>query len=149
MLVQSIPIRLNLNVLKEVAQSRPAGYLEDVISQGTVDGAWLELTIDAHAALVLKYAPKPTPPSPPSLMTKVATLANAVTSEVSAIVAGEPPLTPDELSSRISLCHAPCDDFNEANNTCKLCGCYLPAKARFRSQNCPAGRWPTTQALNA
>ena len=86
---------------------------------------------------------------PPSLLTKAATLASAITSEAKAVLAGEPALAKADIDARLSVCHAPCDDFNESNNTCKRCGCYVPAKARFRSQNCPAGRWPITQTLNA
>lgn len=30
---------------------------------------------------------------------------------------------------------------NNINNSCALCGCYLPSKTRVRSAKCPANLW--------
>lgn len=68
---------LYLTDLRKAATSRPPGYVEDVLSHGTVDGDRVTLTDDAYALLVAKYRgttavvpkaikerPLPPPPGP-------------------------------------------------------------------------------------
>jgi hypothetical protein len=43
-----------------------------------------------------------------------------------------------ERESRLAICRA-CEQF-EADH-CKLCGCYMPAKAALATACCPAGKW--------
>lgn len=78
--------------------------------------------------------------TPPSLLKRAATLSKALASEGKAILSGEEKLTESEISSRLSVC-SKCPDFIESTNTCGICYCYLPAKTRFRTQHCPAGKW--------
>ena len=40
---------------------------------------------------------------------------------------------------RMEIC-VKCKDLRE-NNTCKLCGCYMPAKVRSRKSKCVDGKW--------
>lgn len=45
----------------------------------------------------------------------------------------------EELSSkRMNVCNN-CP--NLSNNTCKLCGCYMPSKTRVRKASCPDKHW--------
>jgi hypothetical protein len=37
---------------------------------------------------------------------------------------------------RMSICKT-CDDFNNIMKTCKVCGCFMPAKVEFKDQKCP------------
>jgi len=42
--------------------------------------------------------------------------------------------------SRMPTCNT-CQNRNKALNTCKLCGCFLPAKTRVIEEECPANYW--------
>lgn len=44
-----------LAAINRAAKSRPSGYVEDVLSRGTVDGDLVTLTDEAYALLVAKY----------------------------------------------------------------------------------------------
>ena len=50
-------MRLRISKIHELAATRPAGYLEDVLSSGIVSGDFLEVSAEAHAALRTKYRP--------------------------------------------------------------------------------------------
>jgi len=43
------------------------------------------------------------------------------------------------VAVRIELCKA-CDRLNKLN-FCSECGCFMPAKVRFKSASCPIGKW--------
>ena len=46
----------------------------------------------------------------------------------------------EELAeTRFEICNN-CDELRK-NNTCKLCGCYMPAKVRSRKSKCVNGKW--------
>ena len=44
-----------------------------------------------------------------------------------------------EAKKRIAIC-VNCDKF-KANNTCSLCGCYMPAKVRSIKSHCTIKKW--------
>jgi hypothetical protein len=46
---------------------------------------------------------------------------------------------PTSVGYRIAQCKA-CDNLNKAN-FCKECGCFMPVKVRFKSSQCPIGKW--------
>lgn len=47
----------------------------------------------------------------------------------------------DEVyKERISICKT-CDKYDELENRCTDCGCYLPAKARVILDSCPLDKW--------
>lgn len=50
-------MRLRIEKIREQAKDRPAGYFEDVIAHGIVDGDFLEISHEAHEELRLKYRP--------------------------------------------------------------------------------------------
>jgi len=47
----------------------------------------------------------------------------------------------DEVyAERISICKG-CDKYEELENRCKECGCYIPAKAKIILDSCPLQKW--------
>lgn len=47
--------RFHVEVIRKVASRRPAGYLEDVMSSGSVENDWLYLQDDVYEQLSEKY----------------------------------------------------------------------------------------------
>ena len=45
---------------------------------------------------------------------------------------------------RLSICND-CENLNKKIKTCKLCGCYMPAKSTFASSTCPDNKWTTSE----
>jgi len=57
-----------LQAIRHASTKRPPGYLEDVLSHGTVEGDKVTLSDEAYAALCSKYrGPKAAKPSPPKV----------------------------------------------------------------------------------
>jgi hypothetical protein len=47
----------------------------------------------------------------------------------------------EELAkNRAQIC-VKCSDLNTTKNTCKICGCYIPAKVRSERSKCPKKKW--------
>ncbi len=47
----------------------------------------------------------------------------------------------DEVyKERIMTCHS-CDKYDELENRCKECGCFIPPKAKIILDSCPLGKW--------
>lgn len=44
--------------------------------------------------------------------------------------------------NRLVVCRG-CDRFDAESLVCLECGCRLAIKARWRSEECPLGRWPS------
>ena len=70
-------MRLRIAKIREQEKDRPAGYFEEVISRGIVDGDWLEISTEAHAELREKYRP----PSPPRLQVDLSRLTPSTASD--------------------------------------------------------------------
>lgn len=49
-------------------------------------------------------------------------------------------VTPKEYESRTRLCKS-CDHVDKVQKRCKLCGCFIPTKARMNTESCPIGKW--------
>lgn len=49
-------IRVSVEAAREAAIHRPDGYIDDVMSSGTLDGEYVLMTTAAYDRLVLKYA---------------------------------------------------------------------------------------------
>jgi hypothetical protein len=45
---------------------------------------------------------------------------------------------------RMSICKN-CEFLRETLNTCKQCGCFMPAKTAFASDACPLNKWSAIQ----
>jgi hypothetical protein len=46
----------------------------------------------------------------------------------------------DVYKERYSTCKG-CEKFDEMENKCMECGCYIPGKARVILDSCPLGKW--------
>lgn len=76
-------------------------------------------------------------PSPIKLATN---LVSAIAKETAAIATGKPGVTDEEIMERMDACRA-CEMYDDQQNRCKACGCFLNAKALFRSAECDLGKW--------
>jgi hypothetical protein len=101
--------------------------------------AQYEATLDVIAAgnAPAKVSPVQTSPG---FLKRASSLTKAIGSETKAIVQGQPTLTAQQVAARLAVC-ASCDQLR-SNRACAKCGCFVDAKARFRSQTCPLRRWP-------
>jgi hypothetical protein len=45
---------------------------------------------------------------------------------------------------RMSICKN-CEFLREISNTCKQCGCFMPAKTAFAQASCPVNKWTAIQ----
>jgi Family of unknown function (DUF6171) len=129
-------VRFPIKQLREIAKSRPAGYLEDVIKSGRIDNGTVFLDEKAYLALRQKYA-KPTKFPPMMEMAKNAVLAAARTSKQIAsgkrvMVSGE------EQARRLAICKA-CEFFT--GSRCLKCGCVIRWKSRLATEHCPIQKW--------
>lgn len=59
-------IRFKVAYVRTRAKDRPPGYVEDVLSRGTVEGGFVTFEDDVYDALVAKYRPPVLPPTPAS-----------------------------------------------------------------------------------
>ena len=49
--------------------------------------------------------------------------------------------TAEQVAERLAICQD-CDQFDEAGNQCRACGCLLKYKPHLRSAVCELGKWP-------
>lgn len=101
--------------------------------------AQYEATLDVIASGNAPEKVSPTQPSP-GLIKKAGSLLNALRAETKAVVQGQPNLTVEQVAARLATC-ASCEQLR-SNRSCAKCGCFVDAKARFRSQTCPLSKWP-------
>jgi len=127
-------ISIPLTTLQSAATSKPQGYYAACLAAGTVVGDSLELSERAFAELRAQF-------SPPPRTTQVRSLAAAVASECVAALSGESPVSEEEKARRIVVCQG-CDFFVSTDRRCSKCGCWVDAKAGFRTQRCPENKWP-------
>jgi len=64
----------------------------------------------------------------------------SVMKEAAAIASGQPNVTAEEISGRMAACRQ-CEMYDAIHNRCNACGCFLNAKALFRSAECDLGKW--------
>lgn len=126
-------ISIPLAKLRSVAAIKPQGYYDACIRAGTVAGDNLELSERAFAELRSRF-------SPPPRDTQIRAFVGAVATECGAAASGEPAVEPEERARRIAICEG-CDYFVRADRRCSRCGCWVDAKAGFRTQQCPEARW--------
>jgi len=146
-------MRIKISRIEEAAKNRPEGYLEEIMSHGTVDEAdaeWLVVPDNVYHFLVVKFQnknPTPTPlpsetPTPklPSLLTMAGNAVKAAAMESAALITGSPEVSQEDIDKRLSICNE-CDRFIKEANRCVECGCFLQFKTRLRSQHCPLDKW--------
>jgi hypothetical protein len=82
------------------------------------------------------------PPSAPGLLRKAANFGKAV---VMHVADGGKHVSDEVYLARLSVC-ANCPSFDPEKLRCKerTCGYRLKTKARWRSESCPQGKWPST-----
>ena len=136
-------MRLRIAKIREAAKDRPPGYVEDVLSNGTVDGDWLEMPAETYKSLIAKYRP-PQPPAQPPALPPLATMAKnaaqALADEAKARLMGIEALPEDAIDARLAICQS-CEFFILLQKRCSKCGCFMEYKTRLRSQKCPVGKW--------
>lgn len=126
-------ITIPLAKLQSAAAVKPPGYYEACIEAGTVVGDNLKLTERAFAALRTRF-------SPPPRSRQIQAFAKAVVTECGAALAGDAPIDEAEKARRIALCEE-CNCFIAGDRRCQKCGCWMDAKAGFRTAICPDSKW--------
>lgn len=80
----------------------------------------------------------------PGIARMAANLAAAVATNAVAAAVGVPAPSEDLVQARLAICRGtaetpPCESYRD--DRCTRCGCALEAKASWRRQSCPAGKW--------
>ena len=127
-------ISIPLAKLQSVAALKPQGYYAACLAAGTIVGEHLELSERAFAELRARF-------SPPPRASQIRSSAGAVAAECGAVLAGEDPISEVEKAGRITVCEG-CEFFVTTDRRCSKCGCWIDAKAGFRTQRCPENKWP-------
>ncbi len=86
---------------------------------------------DSIADAVRQMADRP----PPPLATQAGNLGAALFAWA---VGGFSTASAEEQARRLGICRA-CPQWD--GGRCRLCGCYLAAKIRLRTEHCPIARW--------
>ena len=63
---------------------------------------------------------------------------NFIKSTVKHVVNGAESVSEEVYKERLSICNT-CDQ--REGTGCKICGCNLPRKARWKTNSCPIGKW--------
>ena len=42
--------------------------------------------------------------------------------------------------NRLNICQS-CEHFRPSTSQCRVCGCFMKVKARFKHVKCPTGKW--------
>ena len=125
-----------IEVLRAVAKTRPAGYLDDVISKGELRDGVLYLDRLVYIELRQKYSPHA---ASTSVTQKAQNAAGAIGRLAKAVFTGSQiSSSPEEVQRRLAICHA-CEFYQ--NGRCLKCGCYMNLKTRLETEHCPIGKW--------
>ena len=126
-------IAIPLAKLQSAAKYKPQGYYDACVAAGTVEGGNLLLSEEAFAELRRRF-------TPPGIVRQAFSAAAAAADECGAAMAGLAPVEDSEIARRLAICGA-CEFLIAGERRCSKCGCFVEAKARFRTQGCPQGRW--------
>ncbi len=124
---------ITLAKLRSAAAYKPQGYYDACLAAGTVEGDNLLLSEEAFAELRRQF-------TPPNILRQSLSAVSAAAGECGAAMAGAPPVEDAEIARRLSVCEA-CPFLIAGEKRCSKCGCFVDAKARFRTQHCPLGKW--------
>lgn len=151
-------MKIRLQDIKLKAETRPDKYYEDVVSNGTVKGEFLEITTENYLKLTEKYRPNPNVNLPktykiggcsgcgsrpsgsfPPLMTQAKNVVGAASRVVNAAFTGQKiKASPEKVKERQTVCDG-CEF--KKDNRCTVCGCYWKVKILLESERCPKGFW--------
>jgi hypothetical protein len=119
--------------LEQVRADKPEGYIENVLSQGTVTDGVLFIDDVPYMELQQKYGGKPT------IFKKASNAAGAATRVIKSKAQGQQVTVPDEeRDRRMAICQV-CEFFT--GTTCLKCGCVARWKAKLATEKCPVGKW--------
>lgn len=79
-------------------------------------------------------------------MKRLKNAAQAAARVAAAAVQGQPLLVSKEMEAKrigeCRVCPHFCPSVNDNLSTCGACGCFVHAKAKLATENCPKRRWP-------
>lgn len=129
-------ITVSLEALREVSSHKPSGYLEDVLSNGKVNGVLVIFDERIYSALREKYSPQT---QKLSLGQKARNAAGATTRVIKAVATGQQVVVDQaEQDRRMTICTV-CEFFT--GTTCRKCGCHIRFKAKLQTEHCPILKW--------
>lgn len=53
-------------------------------------------------------------------------------------------VTPEIAQKRLNVCLA-CPNLNKVFKNCKVCGCFVSHKSKYKQESCPEGYWKAEQ----
>lgn len=136
--------------LRRTAENRPAGYLEDCLSTGTLspDGLTVAFTQEQYAGLVEKYRsyrPQSAGHTPPTELPPLAQrVRNFLSSAANHVAHGMQTCSQEQIDARHAICVL-CEFYKDG--ACAKCGCPLVREKQFISklswahEQCPVGKW--------
>jgi hypothetical protein len=132
--------KIRVTDLERVMAHKPVGYVEDVISHGTVTDGVLFLEDSDYVQLQDKYRIKSAAPiARPSVAQKMSSASGAATRVVKAKAQGQVVTVSDEeRDRRMAICQD-CEFFTGL--TCLKCGCVARWKTKLATEKCPVGKW--------
>lgn len=70
-----------------------------------------------------------------TLRKKVENSANKAKDSISLII-----VSTEESTRRMTICES-CPNLTVVTQQCSVCGCFMKAKTKLNSANCPVGKW--------
>lgn len=136
-------MKISLANIDKKAKSRPAGYKEDLLKRGRIEGDFLFVTPDAYLELWTKYNgdsfSKGCCKSLPSASQMAHNALKAAGRLIKAGASGKPIIAnPEAIQKRQEIC-ASCEFLN--GKRCTKCGCFTVLKTKLETEHCPAGKW--------
>lgn len=136
-------MRILLSQLIAVSKHRASGYLENVLSKGTVEGIYLSIPAESYYALKDKYnytvLPQSGSSAMPPLRQQIKNAAGAAGRVVKAVAKGQPVVADEALiNERKKICEG-CNHLQRGR--CSLCGCNFSMKIRLNTERCPISKW--------
>lgn len=136
-------MRFALSFVYDQARFRPAGYVEEVLAAGKIDGEQIEFSEDALAVLRKKYGE----PELPGL----GEMAQNFTRSVAWwLINGVPVARRREFQARLSQCESNvCGQWlvDRSIARCAACGCAQGLKLWIATETCPKGYWNAVKGM--
>jgi hypothetical protein len=131
-------IKVSISSIEAVASQRKNGYLEEVKRCSVIDNGIATIGFKDFNRIKKEFSlEEPKLPDSPTL---VKNFARSIYEETKSRFLGEQKISKEETKTRIEICKS-CEKYRPSDNRCSLCGCFVMAKASWRSQKCPIGKW--------